>query len=144
MWHNEYRTQKMYEASVNGASQKFGARTFAGAFDAQKAPAPFHNNTCDGCHVRNGSGVPISPAGTLDGSLQEFMTAGAYNPYPVKDYTFTGQIRPMKLVFFDLRRDTTRLDSSRYSEPLDVPGTVAAHVRRGPSAPRIFTTTTRS
>jgi hypothetical protein len=41
-----------------------------------------------------------------------------YNPYPVKDYTFTGQIRPMKLVFFDLKRDTARLDGSRYSEPL--------------------------
>jgi hypothetical protein len=118
LWHNEYRTQKMYEASANGSSQKFGARTFAGAFDAQKAPAPFHNSTCDGCHVRNGSGVPIKPAGTLDGTLQEFMTAGTYNPYPVKDYTFTGQIRPMKLVFFDLGRDATRLDSSRYSEPL--------------------------
>lgn len=121
LWHNEYRTQKMYEASIHGVSTKFGARTFAAAFDAASAPSPFHNNTCDGCHVRNGSGVPINTAGKLDPALQEFMTAAEYNPYPVKDYTFTGQIRPMKLVFFDLKRDTTRLDSSRYSEPLAFP-----------------------
>ena len=32
------------------------------------------------------------------------MTAGAYDPYLNKrmDYTFTGTIQPMKLVFFDL------------------------------------------
>ena len=118
LWHNEYRTQKMYGAAVNGVSAKFGARTFAAAFDAQQAATPFHNNTCDGCHVRNGSGVPINPAGKLDAALQEFMSAAPYNPYPVRDYTFTGQIRPMKLVLFDLARDTSRLDASRYSEPL--------------------------
>ena len=138
LWHNEYRTQKMYDAYVNRSQQKFGARTFAGAFDAQKAPAPFHNNTCDGCHVRNGSGVPINTAGKLDGALQEFMTAGAYNPYPVKDYTFTGQIRPMKLVFFDLRRDTTRLDSSRYSEPLSFPARLRARPTRTVSAADLY------
>ena len=116
LWHNEYRTQKMYE------KQSFNpTRTFAAAFDPQKAPAPFHNNTCDACHVRNGSGVPINTAGKLDPALQEFMTAGVYNPYPGPDYTFTGQIRPMKLVFFDLQRDTTGLDASRYSEPLAFP-----------------------
>jgi hypothetical protein len=118
LWHNEYRTQKMYEAYLNRTSAKFGTRTFAAAFDAQKAPAPFHNNSCDGCHVRNGSGVPINTAGKLDAALQEFMTGDAYNPYPVKDYTFTGQIRPMKLVFFDLLRETRGADASHYSEPL--------------------------
>ena len=51
-----------------------------GAFDPQKAPAPFHNNTCDGCHVRNGSGVPINTAGKLDEALQEFMTDGRIQP----------------------------------------------------------------
>ena len=104
LWHDEYRTQKMYEAFANNGNQKFPTRTFAAAFDPQTAPAPFHNNTCDGCHVRNGSGIPINTAGTLDVALQEFMTGAEYNPYPVKDYTFTGQIRPMKLVFFDLQR----------------------------------------
>ena len=69
--------------------------------------------------MRNGSGVPINTAGKLDPALQEFMTdERRTTPYAVKDYTFTGQIRPMKLVFFDLQRDTTRVDASRYSEPL--------------------------
>lgn len=127
LWHNEYRTQKMYEAFANGTSQKFGTRTFAAAFDPGKAPAPFHNDTCDGCHVRNGSGVPINTAGKLDAALQEFMTGEAYNPYPVKDYTFTGQIRPMKLVFFDLHRVESRLDPSVYSEPLAFPMALVTH-----------------
>jgi len=118
LWHNEYRTRGMYDAAIKRLSDKFPMEMFAAAFDAANAPAPFHNNTCDGCHVRNGSGVPIKPDGKLDKALQKFMTAGVYNPAVEPDYTFTGQIRPMKLVFFDLRRDTTRLDSSRFSEPL--------------------------
>jgi hypothetical protein len=119
LWHNEYRTQKMYKP--DGTSQEFPTKTFAAAFNPDTAPAPFHNNTCDGCHVRNGSGVPINTAGKLDAALQEFMTGETYNPYPVKDYTFTGHIRPMKLVFFDLQRVTSRLDSSVYAKPLPFP-----------------------
>ena len=53
------------------------------------------------------------------------MTTAAYNPYgkgmptqPIKDYTFTGQIWPMKLVFFDLKRVTSSMNDSVYSEPL--------------------------
>ena len=60
LWHNEYRTQKMYEAFAFRGNQKFGTRTFAAAFNPTTAPAPFHNNTCDGCHVRNGSGIPTT------------------------------------------------------------------------------------
>jgi hypothetical protein len=133
LWHDEYRTQKMYEAFANG-NQKFGTRMFAAAFDPQTAPAPFHNNTCDGCHVRNGSGIPINPAGTLDAELlapKGFMKDAKYNPYPVPDYTFTGQIRPMKLVFFDLQRVTSRLDDSVYSKPLAFSPSLVAHLRRG-------------
>jgi hypothetical protein len=116
LWHDEYRTQKMYEAS-----NTFGPRMFAAAFNPQTAPAPFHNNTCDACHVRNGSGIPINTTLTLDAALQPpqgFMTGATYNPYPVPDYTFTGTIRPMKLVFFDLKRVTSSINDSVYSEPL--------------------------
>ena len=60
LWHDEYRTEKMYNAFANKISTKFPTRTFAAAFDPKTAPAPFHNNTCDGCHVRNGSGIPIN------------------------------------------------------------------------------------
>jgi CxxC motif-containing protein (DUF1111 family) len=125
LWHNEYRTQKMYQFR----SENFNPdRTFQAAFDPlrskydpSKAPAPFHNNTCDGCHVRNGSGVPINTAYKLDPALQEFMSNSKYVPHAnngVKDYTFTGEIRPMKLVFFDLQPNMARLSSSRYSQPL--------------------------
>jgi CxxC motif-containing protein (DUF1111 family) len=136
LWHDEYRTQKMYEAFYYNGNQKFPTETFAAAFDPQTAPAPFHNNTCDGCHVRNGSGIPINPAGTLDVALQEYMTGAEYNPYPVKDYTFTGKIRPMKLVFFDLQRDlqrglqgASRLDDSVYSKPLAFSPSLVAQPR---------------
>jgi hypothetical protein len=130
LWHNEYRTRKMFDAQHKGYTTKFGDRTFAAAFDPTMAPAPFHNNTCDGCHVRNGSGIPINPGGTLDAALQTFMTGGTYNAGGKEvngpaDYTFTGQIRPMKLVFFDLKRFTSplllftsRFDDSVYSKPL--------------------------
>jgi hypothetical protein len=117
LWHNEYRTRKMY-ASGNS---KFGPRTFAAAFQSKDAKAPYHNNTCDGCHVRNGSGIPINTAHKLDVALQGFMTSAEYNPYgtpATKDYTFTGEIRPMKLVFFDSKRRTSRFDDSSYSKPL--------------------------
>jgi hypothetical protein len=115
LWQDEYRTQKMYDwyLNKNNVNKTFPTRTFAAAFDPQTAPVPFHNNTCDGCHVRNGSGIPINTAGKLDVALQDFMTSAVYNrSLPVVDYTFTGQIRPMKLVFFDLKRVTSRIDDS--------------------------------
>jgi hypothetical protein len=43
----------------------------AAALDSETAPAPFHNNTCDGCHVRNGSGVPINTAGLTPQAILE-------------------------------------------------------------------------
>jgi CxxC motif-containing protein (DUF1111 family) len=122
LWHNEYRTQKMYQFRASIPAPDY---IFAAAFDPQKAQSPFHNNTCDGCHVRNGSGVPINTNEALDPKLQTFMKGDKYQPYDpnAKDYTFTGVIRPMKLVFFDLKRPTSDLDGSRYSEPLASPVT---------------------
>ena len=142
LWHNEYRMEGMYRERNN--RPLFRDRTFAAAFDPaypvdskdpKKTPAPFHNNTCDGCHVRNGSGIPINTEGKLDKLLQEFMTDGLYNydkngKEREQDYTFTGKIRPMKLVFFDLRRDTKGVDASRYSEPLSFPLAVVAKSAR--------------
>jgi hypothetical protein len=67
------------------------------------------------------------------------MTAGVYNPYAkqgicptlpagaCKDYTFTGTIHPMKLVFFDLNRRTSLLDSSVYSNPMAFTGVYYAN-----------------
>ena len=123
LWHNEYRMQGMYD---QGSRNIFRTRMFAAAFEPRNAKVPFHNNTCDGCHVRNGSGIPINYAGKLDKGLQVFMKDAVYDPYPIKDYTFTGQIRPMKMVFFDLKRNTGGLDGSRYAEPLAFPAALVA------------------
>ena len=132
LWHNEYRMQGMYDVSRASPDQGvFRDRMFAASFKPANAKAPFHNETCDGCHVRNGSGIPINTEGKLDALLREFMKDTAYEPSvgpngQKKDYTFTGQIRPMKLVFFDLHRDARALDASRYSEPLATPEAVVA------------------
>ena len=77
LWHNEYRMQGMY---TKKSSPVFRDRMFAAAFNPASAKAPFHNETCDGCHVRNGSGIPINTDLKLDKLLQEFMTAAEYNP----------------------------------------------------------------
>lgn len=119
LWHNEYRTQKMYQSRATIPAPDY---IFAAAFDPGKAPSPFHNYTCDGCHVRNGSGVPINTERKLDPKLREFMKGDEYQPYNPKDYTFTGDIRPMKLVFFDLKRQANV--TSRYSAPLAFPLTL--------------------
>ena len=121
LWHNEYRTHYMYDRAVKQSDSHFPPEWFSAAFVADN-PAqllPFHNNTCDGCHLRNGSGVPIKQGGKLDKVLQDWgMTANAYNPNVNNDYTFTGVVRPMKLVFFDLGRSTARASASTYSTPL--------------------------
>jgi CxxC motif-containing protein (DUF1111 family) len=133
LWHNEYRMQGMYDVGRKSPDKGvFRDQMFAASFKTADAKAPFHNNTCDGCHVRNGSGIPINTEGKLDALLREFMNDGAYEPSvggkgkQKKDYTFTGEIRPMKLVFFDLLRDAKALDASRHSEPLATPEALVA------------------
>jgi len=144
LWHNEYRMEPMYEA--RNKQDWLKDRWFNAAFrplqnNYGQTPAPFHNNTCDGCHLRNGSGVPINTAGKLDPLMtgaNGYMKDQVYIPFAnareaEKDYTFTGVIRPMKLVFFDLKPDG-RPKMSRYSEPLNASETALA------AAPRIITT----
>ena len=147
LWHNEYRSQKMYIAfAPPNNNAKFPTVTFPASFDPTTAPAPYHNHTCDGCHVRNGSGIPIKRAivtdpknppnqitvSVLDKAFGPYMftesALPANPPYDYipfgkngKDYTFTGEIEPMKLVFFDLARapsTMTAVDDSVYSKPL--------------------------
>jgi len=136
LWHNEYRMQPMYDARKSYTWLR--DRMFQAAFDPLKlkdgaTPAPFHNNTCDGCHVRNGSGVPINTAYKLDAAQQEFMADRKYVPYAngtTRDYTFTGVIRPMKLVFFDLQQGNARPVTSRYSDPRNASATALAAAPR--------------
>jgi CxxC motif-containing protein (DUF1111 family) len=128
LWHNEYRSKIMYDAfrtnMPSGSTANFPDVTFPAAFTAATAKAPYHNYTCDGCHVRNGSGIPIIntskmlPLNESNKPFYPFMTAGAYDPYGgtnTKDYSFTGTIEPMKLVFFDLAR--RNISPSVYSDP---------------------------
>jgi Di-haem oxidoreductase, putative peroxidase len=135
LWHNEYRSKIMFDAAINNDppnfTQSFPTYTFPAAFIPTTKSAPYHNYQCDGCHVRNGSGIPINTANTLDVALQGpnppagqtcqinnscFMNSTAYNPsFPRKEYLFSGTIKPMKLVFFDLNR--RNISSSIYSNP---------------------------
>jgi hypothetical protein len=121
LWHNEYRSKLMYNAANGdppGYSNSFPTFTFPAAFDPAKATAPFHNYHCDSCHVRNGSGIPINTDNKLavvkgGAPLSPFMNPNGYTT--AKDYTFTGTIHPMKLVFFDLAR--RNISNSVYSNP---------------------------
>ena len=69
----------------------------------------------------------------MDPVLQGFMSGSKYIPYGNngKDDTFTGEIRPMKLVFFDLQPNIAQLDdSSSYSQPLVASADALAHAPR--------------
>ena len=57
-------------------------------------------------------------------------------PIRPMDYTFTGQIKPMKLVFFDLRRVSKDNNETIYSDPKN-PRRGAP--RPGPTRSWIFT-----
>jgi hypothetical protein len=64
---------------------------------------------------------------------QVFMSSNEYKAAPIQDYTFTGKIHPMKLVFFDLGRNNPRADGSQYSQPLSfTPLTLLSPPRAGP------------
>ena len=65
LWHNEYRSKIMYNAEVNNDPPGYTAsfppsHVPGGLYPARRATAPYHNYHCDGCHVRNGSGIPIN------------------------------------------------------------------------------------
>ena len=133
LWHNEYRSNLMYKAYLDKTE---AGTTFEGLLDPVNFPAgfqrkdytsPFHGNTCDSCHIRNGGGVPLMPNGKLP---QIHVAEGHdmkddYRLYPVSlDYTYTNKdlefltdrkqpktvIPSMKLVFFDLKEEAGPLE----------------------------------
>ncbi len=119
LWHNEYRMQGMYDRwAENKAGSRFQPVMFNASFEEATAPVPFHASTCDACHVRNGSGIPVNTRNMLDAVQRVYMADKEYNAAPIVDYTFTGRTHPMKLVFFDLGSKDARADASRYSTPL--------------------------
>ncbi|MGB5832939.1 MAG: di-heme oxidoredictase family protein [Thiohalocapsa sp.] len=114
LWHNEHRSNKLYESWQIGLNKdtKFenilGHVDFPAGFQTEEpGSAPFHGNTCDSCHVRNGSGIPLMPNGELP-SIH--VNHGMKADYQVrtKDYTYTNIAYPsqavpsMKMVLFDL------------------------------------------
>ena len=118
LWHNEYRSNWMYKAATERRSD--GKRTVDGTkfedvlehvdFPAgfQSDPmanlAPYHGNTCDSCHIRNGSGIPLMPNGKLP-EIHGQRNMNTRDEYKVKrDYTYSNHaLPPMKMVLFDLR-----------------------------------------
>ncbi len=114
LWHNEYRSNLIYKAAVQvGQTDIKGTRfepilnhrDFPAGFQAQDSTSPFHGNTCDSCHIRNGSGVPLMPNGQLP---QIHVDRGMKSRYTVnRDYTYSNKELPsMKMVLFDLYDDS--------------------------------------
>jgi CxxC motif-containing protein (DUF1111 family) len=116
LWHNEFRSNKLYQSVELG--DNVGTQfenildhvDFPAGFQTNQAGlAPFHGNTCDSCHIRNGSGIPLMPNGKLP-EIHVEGDLGMKSDYHVRtsDYTYTNKTYPdqevpsMKLVFFDL------------------------------------------
>ena len=145
LWHNEYRTQKMYDAFRSAATRSSARGRSPAPSRPQKAAAPYHNNTCDGCHVRNGSGVPINPArqarrgaaGVHVGRrVQPLRSRQGLHVHRADPADEAGVLRPRA------RHDPPRLVALLRAAV--VPGEPASRARRGRCRPRTCTTTTRS
>ncbi|PZN80518.1 MAG: hypothetical protein DM484_09845 [Candidatus Methylumidiphilus alinenensis] len=141
LWHNEYRSNLLYKAKeVPDASEPLKATRFDGqvlahvdfpaGFQKENAYSPYHGNTCDSCHIRNGSGIPLMP----NGNLSELQVGSRYmNPnyqlFPAPlDYTYTNKekdphdpttrkqvVTPMKLVLFDLKSGADQCDATGHT-----------------------------
>jgi hypothetical protein len=120
--------QGFYEGKTKGT--RFEAllehRDFPAGFQPGDHEVPYHGNTCDSCHIRNGSGIPLAP----NGQLPNIHTERGLNPgfFVRGDYTYTngvarqgagantGYVPSMKMVLFDLHERSPR---RRQTEPCD-------------------------
>ncbi len=117
LWHNEYRSHLMYLTRTtktllgNKVWESLGHVDFPAGFQtAKKDKAPFHGNTCDSCHIRNGSGIPLMPNRSLPLIHQERGMGLGYNIRLDETYSNTSsppetgqaEIPAMKMVLFDL------------------------------------------
>jgi len=111
LWHNEYRSQVMYESAIRDNGEKLKGTPFEGilgpidfpaGFQVDNHHSPFHGNTCDSCHVRNGSGIPLMPNGKLP---QIHVDRGMRPDFGIRhDYTYSNNNLPsMKMILFDLQ-----------------------------------------
>ena len=151
LWHNEYRSNMMYSAFRDGLDKgqfkgKLNHIDFPAGFQRNQHKAPFHGNTCDSCHIRNGSGIPLMPNGQLpqiqvDKGMNANYKLWYKPPYPHPepsqdpglDYTYTNidysdpgnpkQVIPsMKMVLFDVQDNTSgpleKCDANDHTVPL--------------------------
>jgi len=144
LWHNEYRSLQMYlSAEVNNPpgvrgtpfEHILGHVDFPAGFQVANHTSPFHGNTCDACHVRNGSGIPLMPNGQLP---EIHRQRGMKDDFAVvhRDYTYTNVVPPptagpetarfpsMKMVLFDLKAASEPLeecDDNDHTVPLRAP-----------------------
>lgn len=125
LWHNEFRSNLMYISHISGDSNgtAFEAslvhRDFPAGFQPADHKVPYHGNTCDSCHVRNGSGIPLGPNGKLTNIHTERGIPEDFRlkPDQTLDYTYTNGMHKqndkpivpsMKMVLFDLKAPTPR------------------------------------
>jgi len=145
LWHNEYRSLQMYlSAEVNNPPGVQGTRfekilghvDFPAGFQVANHTSPFHGNTCDSCHVRNGSGIPLMPNGKLP---EIHRQRGMNEDFRIthRDYTYTNVVAPptggpetairfpsMKMVLFDINAPSEaqeECDADDHTIPLTAP-----------------------
>lgn len=140
LWHNEYRSNLLYNAEevnfTTGNTTHFANGVlahvdFPAGFQKDNASSPYHGNTCDSCHIRNGTGIPLKPDGNLSNIHQDVkhgMNPGyLFEPY-LLDYTYTNKgidpqnssqrkqiVTPMKLVLFDLNSTANQCDATGHT-----------------------------
>jgi len=129
LMHNEYRSAVMYKSVEKEGKDlgtpfegKLGHVDFPAGFQVASHKSPFHGNTCDSCHVRNGSGIPLMPNGRLHESYKERgMNEDFDIPLAARDYTYTNTELPsMKMVLFDLKDSAAPLeqcDANDHTQP---------------------------
>lgn len=117
LWHNEYRSKIMYQSAELEHKDKdtrfegvLDHVDFPAGFQVAKHSSPFHGNTCDSCHIRNGSGIPLMPNGQLP---QIHVERGMQARFEIneRDYTYTNSELPsMKMVLFDTKAGSARME----------------------------------
>ena len=133
LWHNEYRSQVMY--ATRNTAKAPAARPSPTSCSRRPLPPrrprhliitiPVTGATCVTEVEYRSNQLPTRarlirccrvPPGL---HTKRFLLHDrrSVHPLKVKDYTFTGVIEPMKLVFFDLKRVTSTNDPSVYSRP---------------------------
>ena len=130
LWHNEYRSDILYKsATTDRKKTKHTAFEdildhvdFPAGFQEKNSTSPYHGNTCDSCHIRNGSGVPLMPNGELPeihvkrGMIRDYSKFKLDYTYSNSDHNVSNPkpvLPSMKMVFLDLN-DTS--DSLEYCD----------------------------